>query len=84
VPTRILQQRDVSYVRNRRRLAQLFPAAAERTGDRGAQRGKAVPRARGDVNDRPVAIETLAAAIREVKMPCLRMAAPKGAVARAV
>ena len=34
--------------------------------------------------DRPVAIETLAAAIREVKMPCLRMAAPKGAVARAV
>jgi LysR family hydrogen peroxide-inducible transcriptional activator len=34
--------------------------------------------------DRPAAIETLAAAIREVKMPCLRMAAPKGSVARAV
>jgi LysR family hydrogen peroxide-inducible transcriptional activator len=34
--------------------------------------------------DRPVAVETLAAAIRAVKMPCLKMAAPKAQSARAV
>jgi LysR family hydrogen peroxide-inducible transcriptional activator len=34
--------------------------------------------------DRPLAVETLAAAIRSVKMPCLRMAPPKATAARPV
>ena len=34
--------------------------------------------------DRPLAVDTLAAAIRSVKMPCLRMAPPKATAARPV